>query len=173
MNFNERATNVLEMPVSPITWDGIVKECQRLEREFAYIPSSVKWALDYKRFKVEQARGNGGDALWYLKSAIATAPYNADVLSDYKQVVQKSSDLDDLVLVISSKVNEAMALALARDPARLGALRARLAANCVSGPLFDPLRFARAIEAAYAKMAAGRVGEAAAKPEGTAPDAAS
>lgn len=113
MNFNERATNVLEMPVSPITWDGIVKECQRLEREFAYIPSSVKWALDYKRFQVEQARGNGGDALWYLKSAIATAPYNADVLSDYKQVVQKSSDLEDLVLVISSKVNEAKALALA------------------------------------------------------------
>jgi len=115
MNFNERATNLLEMPVSPITWDGIIKEAQRLEREFAYIPSNVKWALDYKRFQVEHARGNASDALWYLKQAIATAPYNADILADYKKVVQKSSDLQNLVLIISSKVNESKALRLAEQ----------------------------------------------------------
>jgi predicted SAM-dependent methyltransferase len=113
MNFNERATNLLDMPVSPLTWDGIIKECQRLEREFSYIPSGVKWALDYKRFQVEQARGNAGHALRYLKEAIATSPYNADILQDYKQLVGKTSDLHDLVLVISSKINEAKALALA------------------------------------------------------------
>ena len=44
---------------------------------------------------------------------------------------------------------EALALALARDPARLAAIRARLAENRRSAPLFDTAGFTRAIEAAY------------------------
>ena len=47
---------------------------------------------------------------------------------------------------------EALALALARDPKKLEDLRARLAANRLSSPLFDVERFARAIEAAYLRM---------------------
>lgn len=44
---------------------------------------------------------------------------------------------------------EALALALAQDPARLADLRARLAAGRTVQPLFDSARHTRAIEAAY------------------------
>jgi protein O-GlcNAc transferase len=50
---------------------------------------------------------------------------------------------------------EAMALALARDPARLGALRAKLAGPAGERarlPLFDTERFRRGLEAAYTAM---------------------
>jgi predicted O-linked N-acetylglucosamine transferase (SPINDLY family) len=47
---------------------------------------------------------------------------------------------------------EALALALARDPARLTALRAKLAHNRDVFPLFDTARFTRHIEAAYTTM---------------------
>jgi protein O-GlcNAc transferase len=48
---------------------------------------------------------------------------------------------------------ETMAVALAKDPGRLAALKARLAANRATAPLFDTPRFARDIEAVYAKLA--------------------
>jgi predicted O-linked N-acetylglucosamine transferase (SPINDLY family) len=48
---------------------------------------------------------------------------------------------------------EEMAVALARDPERLGVLKARLAANRAIAPLFDTPRFARDIEAIYEKLA--------------------
>ncbi|HVW73515.1 MAG TPA: tetratricopeptide repeat protein [Rhizomicrobium sp.] len=48
---------------------------------------------------------------------------------------------------------ETMAVALARDPDRLAALKAKLAANRASAPLFDTPRFARDIEAVYARLA--------------------
>ena len=47
---------------------------------------------------------------------------------------------------------EALALALARDSARLGALREKLAANRGSAPLFDTPRLARNLEALYSRM---------------------
>ncbi len=47
---------------------------------------------------------------------------------------------------------ERRAVALARDPASLGAVRARLAANRKTAPLFDTTRFARHLEAAYRAM---------------------
>jgi protein O-GlcNAc transferase len=50
---------------------------------------------------------------------------------------------------------EALALALADDPARLGELRARLAAGRDTAPLFDTDLTRRHIEAAYI-MAHGR-----------------
>ena len=53
-------------------------------------------------------------------------------------------------LITASRADyEALALALARDPVRLGALRARLVAERLTCPLFDTLRFTRAMEAAY------------------------
>jgi predicted O-linked N-acetylglucosamine transferase (SPINDLY family) len=52
---------------------------------------------------------------------------------------------------------EALALALARDPARLNALRDRLIANRASAPLFDTPRLARDLEAAYSRMLAAAV----------------
>jgi len=49
---------------------------------------------------------------------------------------------------------EALALALAREPARLKGLKDRLAHNLRTAPLFDADRFRRAIEDAYVKMTA-------------------
>lgn len=47
---------------------------------------------------------------------------------------------------------EALALQLAANPGRLSALRARLAANRMTAPLFDTDRFRRHLEAAYLRM---------------------
>ena len=52
---------------------------------------------------------------------------------------------------------ETLALALARDPARLNALRGRLAAAHTTAPLFDTPRLARDLEAAYLEMLAAAV----------------
>jgi len=55
---------------------------------------------------------------------------------------------------------EALALGLARDPARLGDLRARLAQNRLTRPLFDTPLFVRGMEAAFTRMwARHRAGE--------------
>jgi protein O-GlcNAc transferase len=55
---------------------------------------------------------------------------------------------------------EALALALAGEPDRLAALKAKIAANRRTHPLFDTARFCRGIEAAYAVMnARARRGE--------------
>lgn len=57
-------------------------------------------------------------------------------------------DLPDLIAETEA-IYEATALALACDPARLTMVKARLAANRTSAPLFDTPRYARAMEAAY------------------------
>jgi predicted O-linked N-acetylglucosamine transferase (SPINDLY family) len=56
-------------------------------------------------------------------------------------------------LVTSSLADyEALALRLATDPASLAALKAKLAANRLTTPLFDAARFTRHLEAAYRRM---------------------
>jgi len=52
---------------------------------------------------------------------------------------------------------EAMALALARDPARLSALKRKLAAAHSTAPLFDTPRFTRDLEALYQRLLTARV----------------
>jgi len=65
---------------------------------------------------------------------------------------------------------EALALDLARDAARLAALRTRLAANRLATPLFDTALFARGMEEAFRRMAArARAGERPALIDLTAP----
>ncbi len=60
-------------------------------------------------------------------------------------------DLDELVTENLADY-EALALALARDPGRLAALREKLMRNRATQPLFNTDRFARNIEAAYFAM---------------------
>ena len=52
---------------------------------------------------------------------------------------------------------ERLALSLARDPARLSSLKARLSENRNTAPLFDTRGFTRHLEAAYAAMQARHV----------------
>ncbi|WP_343583256.1 hypothetical protein [Herbaspirillum sp.] len=113
MTFNERVTNLLQMPLSPITWDSILRECDRLEQDFPHIHSAYKWTLDYRRFQVEQERGNNSAAIWHLKAAIAVMPYNGELVEDYRTLVKKEAGIHSLVLIVTSKVNEAKALRLA------------------------------------------------------------
>jgi predicted O-linked N-acetylglucosamine transferase (SPINDLY family) len=47
---------------------------------------------------------------------------------------------------------EALALALAREPALLGDIRKKLAQNRATAPLFDTVRTTRAIETAFRMM---------------------
>jgi predicted O-linked N-acetylglucosamine transferase (SPINDLY family) len=47
---------------------------------------------------------------------------------------------------------ESLALTLAREPGMLGDVKARLARNRVTHPLFDTVRFTRHMEAAYVEM---------------------
>jgi len=57
---------------------------------------------------------------------------------------------------------EKLALSLARDPARLQGLRARLQANRLTSPLYDTDRFRRDLETAYLRtMEIARAGQAA------------
>jgi predicted O-linked N-acetylglucosamine transferase (SPINDLY family) len=63
----------------------------------------------------------------------------------------KAVGLDELV-TSSPGDYEAMALKLAREPDLLATLKAKLARNRNSYPLFDTARFARHIESAYGVM---------------------
>ncbi len=58
------------------------------------------------------------------------------------------------LVTTSPEAHERLALDLATDPARLGAIRQRLAARLPVAPLFDTPRLARAIERAFAAMQA-------------------
>ncbi|WP_198361767.1 hypothetical protein [Herbaspirillum sp. meg3] len=115
MDFNERVSSLLQTPATPLTWDSILKECTRLEQSYIHIRSEFQWALEYKRFQVESARGNRSAALIALKAAIATAPGNDDVLNDYKNYIGQGANVDNIVLIVSSKKNEAKAVDLARS----------------------------------------------------------
>ena len=59
--------------------------------------------------------------------------------------------LDDLITE-SLEAYEALALELARDPARLAEVKARLARQREASPVFDSVRFARHLETAYRHM---------------------
>jgi len=56
------------------------------------------------------------------------------------------------LIAASLEEYEALTLAIARDPARLAALKTKLAANRTTAPLFDAARFCRHIERAYETM---------------------
>jgi predicted O-linked N-acetylglucosamine transferase (SPINDLY family) len=56
------------------------------------------------------------------------------------------------LITYSAEAYETLALRLATEPGLLDGYRRKLAANIHTTPLFDTPRFARHIEAAYAKM---------------------
>jgi predicted O-linked N-acetylglucosamine transferase (SPINDLY family) len=66
--------------------------------------------------------------------------------------IVRAAGLSELV-ASSPRDYEALALALARDPARLADIRSRLGAGRENLPLFDMAKRTRDLEALYARMA--------------------
>jgi len=142
MNCNQRIMELLQAVATPFSADYVLQECRNLEAEFPHIPSQFKWTLDYKRFQVELNRGNMAAAIKHLKSAIVLAPYNQEILGDYKVLfASKTSPFRNVMLLISCKKYEQKALQLARqfDAANIEYL-------IVSGNDTPPITHARALQ---------------------------
>lgn len=96
------------------------------------------------------AHATACDALWAgvpLVTARGTATAGRVAAS-----LLTALDLPELI-ADSPPAYEALALELARDPARLKAIREKLSANAKTSPLFDMARFARDLEALYRRIA--------------------
>ncbi len=89
------------------------------------------------------------DALW-AGGPVVTCP-GETFASRVAASLVRAANLPELV-ADSFDDYEALALALARDPARLAATRRKLIANRDICPLFDTKRFTRHLEAAYTVM---------------------
>jgi predicted O-linked N-acetylglucosamine transferase (SPINDLY family) len=98
------------------------------------------------------AHTTASDALWAGLPLVTCAgrSFAARVAAS----LLRATGLPDLVTT-SLEDYKALALALARDPGRLAALKARLAANLPGAPLFDTDRTRRQVERAY-EIAWGR-----------------
>lgn len=91
----------------------------------------------------------GSDALW---AGVPLLALNGDTFaSRVSGSLLRAVGLAELITHSLSDYRD-LGARLARDPARLGALRARLAENRRSAPLFDSARFTRHLEAAYHAM---------------------
>jgi protein O-GlcNAc transferase len=95
------------------------------------------------------AHTTASDALW-AGVPVLTMP-GETFASRVAASLLKAIGLPDLV-TDSPQTYEAMALHLARDAGALRALKARLAANRETCPLFDTVRFTRNLEKAYFEM---------------------
>jgi protein O-GlcNAc transferase len=95
------------------------------------------------------AHTTASDALW-MGLPVVTCPgktFPARVAASLLNAI----GLPELV-THSLEEYEALALALAGDPARLGAIRTKLARNRDCEPMFDTARFTRYLESAYTTM---------------------
>jgi len=95
------------------------------------------------------AHTTASDALW-AGVPIVTTPGESFVARVASSIVD-AAGLPELIAP-DGDAYEALALALARDPQRLGALRARLAAQRLQCPLFDSAAYTRDLEDLYARM---------------------
>jgi len=100
------------------------------------------------------AHTTASDALWAGVPLVTCA--GDSFASRVAASLLTAAGLPDLVTT-SLGDYEALALALARDPARLAALRARLTAEKTSCALFDAARYVRGLEDAYQRMHARRI----------------
>lgn len=141
MNVNQRTIALMQVPLSALTWDTVLRECDAIIAAYAYIPSGFLWAIEYKRYQVEVARGNVWQALRYLKLAIALNPYNDQLVDEYLRLCQRQSPLDYVALIISSKHNQAQALTLASHLDASGMEYA-----IISGNDSDPILHPRAVQ---------------------------
>lgn len=113
VNFRNQIIELLDIAVTPGNATEMIAFCNGLEQDHPYIPSDLKWVLDYKRFQAEIARGAAGSALAHIKAAIALAPYHDDLQKVYRQLIKKSPVNTSLALIISCKRYEENARRLA------------------------------------------------------------
>jgi predicted O-linked N-acetylglucosamine transferase (SPINDLY family) len=95
------------------------------------------------------AHTTASDALW-AGLPVLTCP-GETFASRVAASLLTAIDLPELIAENRASY-ESMALDLARDPHRLGSLRKRLAANRLSAPLFDTVRYTRDLENVYLAM---------------------
>jgi protein O-GlcNAc transferase len=95
------------------------------------------------------AHTTAADALW-VGVPVLTCP-GATFAARVAASLNRAIGLSELI-VPSLEEYEMLALSLARDPARISALKAKLARHRGAYPLFDTKRFARNIESAYRTM---------------------
>jgi protein O-GlcNAc transferase len=95
------------------------------------------------------AHTTASDALWMGLPLVTTPGHSfpARVAAS----ILKAADLPELIAADLGEY-EALALKLARDPARLAAIRKKLVSGRESVPLFDTARFTRNLETAYVAM---------------------
>ncbi len=95
------------------------------------------------------AASSASDALWAGVPVLTRAgkSYVARIAAS----LLTAAGLPEMITT-SQDAFEALAISLAKDPARLAALRARLAQAATSSRLFDTRRFTRALEGAYARI---------------------
>jgi predicted O-linked N-acetylglucosamine transferase (SPINDLY family) len=96
------------------------------------------------------AHTTASDALWAGLPVLTCA--GATFAGRVAGSIVRAAGLSELV-ANSPRDYEALALALARDPARLNDIRSRLGAGRLSPPLFDMAKRTRDLEALYARMA--------------------
>lgn len=99
------------------------------------------------------AHTTASDALWG-GLPVLTSPTDA-FAGRVAASLLHAAGLPELVLQDGASY-ERTAVALAHDPRRMAELRAKLAANLATAPLFDTARFARGLEEAYAALAPAR-----------------
>ena len=95
------------------------------------------------------AHTTAADALW-AGVPILTSPGNS-FQGRVAASLLRALDLPELIAATLADY-ESKALALARDRSALRAIRAKLAQNCDTAPLFDTRRFTRNLEAAFIGM---------------------
>ncbi|MFJ9451918.1 hypothetical protein [Herbaspirillum sp. NPDC101397] len=143
LDFNQRISTLLQIPVNVINAQSLLKECRQIELDNAYIPSGFLWAIEYKRSQISKLYGDMPAAIHHARNALAQVPYNGDILAEYKNLVSKPSPLRNIALIISCKKYEDKALQLARqyDEAAIDYL-------VISGSDTPPIDHPRAIQVA-------------------------
>jgi predicted O-linked N-acetylglucosamine transferase (SPINDLY family) len=145
--------------------DGTTRNLQRAAQGHGVDPARIVWAPRLPSFDQHLARHALADLF------LDNFPYNAHVTASdalwaglpvltlqgrsfVSRVASSFLAALDLPELVTTSLGdyEALALALARDPARLAALRARLAENRLSKPLFDTERLRKNLEQAFTVM---------------------
>ncbi|MGE3477779.1 MAG: tetratricopeptide repeat protein [Rhodospirillaceae bacterium] len=99
------------------------------------------------------AHTTASDALW-VGLPVITCPGDT-FASRVAASLLTAMDLKELIFANLYEV-EQTAIALAKDPARLAALKEKVRKNRATSPLFDTDRFARALESGYQQMIAAQ-----------------